>query len=88
MCQKTKYFLALTLLEQAVAQQHNANQPIDTFQKASCSFMNCLVEEHCNLNQDSCACNIRRKRRAIEYVTPPPNQDSTSSVVPHVQIVS
>ena len=51
--------------------------------------MNCLVEEHGNVNQDSCAYNTRSKKRAMEEVSPqPPNHPSTSSVVPHVQVVS
>ena len=51
--------------------------------------MNRLMEEHCNVNQDSCAYNIKSKRRVVEEITPPPpNQASTLGVVPHVQIVS
>ena len=48
-----------------------------------------LMEEHCNVNQDSIAHNTRRKRRAIEDATPPPpNQASTSNAIPHVQAVN
>ena len=51
--------------------------------------MNCLVEEHGNVNQDSHAYNTKIKRRAVEEVAPqPPNQTLTSSAVPHVQIVA
>lgn len=70
MCRKAEFYLAFTLPEQAVAQQHNANQPTDTFQQDGCSFMNRLVEEYCNVNQDSYAYNTRSKRRVVEEVTP------------------
>ena len=80
--------MALIELERVVTQQHNANQPTNTFQQDDFSFMNHLVEEHCNVNHDSYAYNTRSKRRVVEEVTPPPTQASTSSVVPHVQNVS
>ena len=54
--------------------------------QGDCSFMNHLVEEHCNVNQDSIAHNTRSKRRAMEDATPPPhNQASTSNAIPHEQ---
>ena len=50
--------------------------------------MNHRVEEYCNVNQDFITHNSRRKKRAIEDATPPPNQASTSNAIPHVQVVN
>ena len=51
--------------------------------------MNHLVEEHGNVNQDSGAYNTRNKKRAMEEMaSQTPNQPSTLSAMPHVQVVN
>ena len=62
-------------------------QPTDTFYWDGFSFMNHIVEEYCNVNQDSCAYNTRSKRKNMEEVTTPLNQASTSGTSTHVQMV-
>ena len=79
--------MALTIQEPTIQPSYKEDQFKDASsmqRQGDCSFMNHLVEEHCNANQDSIAHNTRSKRRAIEDATPPPpNQASTSNAMPH-----
>ena len=89
MCQKFESYMALTIQEPAAGPSYKEDQFKDASYmqgQGDCSFMNHLVEEHCNVNQDSIAHNTRRKRRAMEDATPPPpNQAPTSNAIPHEQ---
>ena len=81
MIQKAESYLSLTIQEPTIGQPYKKDQFKDASyiqRQGDCSFMNHLMEEHCNVNHDSIAQKTRSKRRAIEDATPPPpNQAST-----------
>ena len=89
MCQKAESYMAVTIQEPVIGPSYKEDQFKDVSNmqgQGDCSFMNHLVEEHCNVNLDSIAHNTRSKRRAMEDATHLPlNHASTYNAIPHEQ---